>query len=666
MSAQRFSTSKQFVWQGVIYQVKRLLPASMVSIENLQTAEIRIVSFDELAQALFSGELRFVVNGEQSFPSHANPSAGLSDYPEHLHVLAEYRFGIIFPLLTLDPGQRSREIIVARVAEIKRAQLNKAASQNMAVSTASIYRWIRAYKHSGDDLRSLIGNTERQGGKQKTRLEETVETIVSTVIQDRYYVPEKVTADDIYLEVLLRIEEENRFRHVGEKLNAPSKVTIWRRIDALDEAGKLIAKRGKRLAKAVLTQYEQMEYPDGPLARVEIDHTRIDLIVVDGTDNLPIGRPTFTYCLDTTTRYPFGFYLGFEPPSYLTVMECLYYAILPKGDVRTQYATQHEWLAYGIPSALIVDNGREFIGADLQDACFSLGIELDQMPVRTPYFKAAVERMFGTTNTGLFHTLPGTTFSNLGQRGDYQSEERACITLDNLMKMLHIFLLDVYAESYHRGLGAIPTQRWEALTSTGFFPRLPASADELKTLLGRVAYRVIEHFGIQFCGLRYNTQDLASLRLRLKSEKVKIKYDPADLEYIFVYDPQEKIYLQVKSLDPEYTHGLSLWKHRVIRSLARKEQDKVDILGLARAKRQIQEIVQESKSGGKSKSRVRIARWETGENEPSTSVQAVLPPPAPQLLQPVASAQLPSPIVNISELEQKGWSAGYDLPIEKP
>jgi transposase len=229
MSAQRFSTSKQFVWQGVIYQVKRLLPASMVSIENLQTAEIRIVSFDELAQALFSGELRFVVNGEQSFPSHANPSAGLSDYPEHLRALAEYRFGIILPLLTLDPGQRSREIIVARVAEIKRAQLNKAASQNMAVSTASIYRWIRAYKHSGDDLRSLIGNTERQGGKQKTRLEETVETIVSTVIQDRYYVPEKVTADDIYLEVLLRIEEENRFRHVGEKLNAPSKVTIWMR-----------------------------------------------------------------------------------------------------------------------------------------------------------------------------------------------------------------------------------------------------------------------------------------------------------------------------------------------------------------------------------------------------------------------------------------------------
>ncbi|MBU2610301.1 MAG: DDE-type integrase/transposase/recombinase [Chloroflexi bacterium] len=666
MSTQRFSTSKQFIWQGVLHEVKRLLPASMVSIENLQTTEMRTVSFSELAQALFSGELRFVMRGEQSSPPHTNPPAGLSDYPEHLRSLAEYRLDIIRPLLSLIPSQRRREVVLARVAEVKKSQSEGSESPKTVVSVASIYRWVKAYTHSGNDIRSLAGNVRRQGGKQKARLEETVETIVSAVIQDRYYVPEKVTADDIYLEVLLRIEEENRFRHAGEKLNAPSKVTIWRRIDALDEAGKLIAKRGKRAAKALLAQYDQMEYPTGPLERVEIDHTRIDLIVVDGTDNLPIGRPTFTYCLDTTTRYPLGFYLGFEPPSYLTVMECLCYAILPKGDVRAKYGTQHEWIACGIPSALVVDNGREFIGVDLQDACLSLGIELDQMPVRTPYFKAAVERMFETANTGLLHTLPGTTFSNPGQRGDYQSEEKACITLDDLVKMLHIFLLDVYAEGFHRGLGDIPARRWEALTRDGFFPRLPASAEELKTLLGRVTYRVIEHFGIQFYGLRYNTQNLASLRTRLKGEKAKIKYDPADLEYIFVYDPQEKVYLQVRSLDPEYTHVLSLWKHRVIRNLARKEQDKVDILGLARAKRQIQEIVKESKAGSKSKSRVRVARWETGESSLDNGTQAVLPSPAQPLLQPVASAQLPGHIVDLNELEQEGWSAGYDLPIKKP
>jgi len=31
---------------------------------------------------------------------------------------------------------------------------------------------------------------------------------------------------------------------------------------------------------------------------VEIDHTRCDSLVIDERDNLPLGRPTLTYCLD--------------------------------------------------------------------------------------------------------------------------------------------------------------------------------------------------------------------------------------------------------------------------------------------------------------------------------------------------------------------------------
>ena len=132
---------------------------------------------------------------------------------------------------------------------------------------------------------------------------------------------------------------------------------------------------------------------------MEIDHTRSDLVVIDDRDNLPLGRLTLTYCLDTATRYPLGYYLGFEPPSYLTVMECLHHAILPKGDVRAQYGTEHDWQAYGIPATLVIDNGKEFIGRDLEDACCLLGTVLQYTPVLTPQFKAGIERMFGSMNT---------------------------------------------------------------------------------------------------------------------------------------------------------------------------------------------------------------------------------------------------------------------------
>lgn len=669
MSAQRFSTSKQFVWRNVIYEVKRLLPGSMLTIENVQTAESRIVAFADLAQALFEGDLDFIVQGQQVNRAKTGKQATLSDYPPHLRAVAEYRLEVIRPLLSLEPKERTREAVAARVAEIRQAGQAGEAFPTTAISIASVYRWIKDYEQSGHDIRALVGNSQLQGGKQQSRLQEGVEAIVVAVIQDRYYVAEQVTTNDIYLEVILRVAEENRFRHEAEKLTPPSRTTIWRRIDALDEMDRLIAKRGKRIAKQQLTQYGQMEYPSTPLERVEIDHTPMDIIVVDGKDNLPLGKPTITYCLDTSTRYPLGFYLGFDPPSYLTVMECLHHAILTKGDVGEKYGTQHDWIACGIPAALSVDNGKEFIGVDLLDACNSLGIELDQMPIQTPHFKAAVERMFGTINTGLLHTLPGTTFSNPQQRGDYKSEEKACIDLEDLDRVFHLFLLDVYAESFHRGLGGVPARRWEAITQDGFFPRLPASAEELKILLGRVAYRVIQPYGIDFMRLRYNSQDLAPLRTRSDRAKSKIKYDPRDLGCIYVYDPCEQVYVEAKCLDEEYARGLSLWKHRVILNLARKQQDQVDILGLARAKRQIQEIVEKSKSRKKIRSRSRIARWETGGRSVGRGEESTLASPAeiaPPLSLPQPQFDSSSPGVDLSvtwdDMENEGWSAGYDLP----
>ena len=82
--------------------------------------------------------------------------------------------------------------------------------------------------------------------------------------------------------------------------------------------------------------------------------------------------------------------------------------------------------------------------------------------------------MFGTLNTGLLHQLPGTTFSNTRQRGDYDSVKNACVGLDVLVKALHLFLLDEYAEDFHRGLGGIPARKWEAAMKDGVYLEYPA------------------------------------------------------------------------------------------------------------------------------------------------------------------------------------------------
>lgn len=670
MSAERFSTGKQFHWQGETYEVRRLLPGNNLNLANVRTGETRTVPVILLVEALFADGLQFVSDDRLS--KRAIKSGGyvdLSDCPRALRAVAEYRLEIIRPLLELPPCER-KKAIETRVREFKEKRDNSERHLEAAISVASVYRWIADYTESGGDLRALIPNTEKRGGKHKPRLKPEVEAIVMTVIDDLYYVRENRTIDYIQQEIAVRIEEENLHRHAGERLKLPSRATIGRRTAVLDVEGKLIAKRGRRAAKQELTQYGATDYPMVPLERVEIDHTRSDIVVIDEEDFLPLGRLTLTYCLDTPTRYPLGYYLGFEPPSYYTVMECLYCTILPKEDVRQKHGTEHDWIAYGIPHLLSIDNGKELIGRDLQDACNLLGIILQRTPIKTPHFKAAVERMFGTLNTGLLHTLPGTTFSNPWQRGDYDSLRQACISLDDLDKMMHIFLVDIYAEDFHQGLQGIPARQWEEATRNGFFPRVPSSAQELRILLGRVEYRTIQPYGIEFQSLRYNCPDLALLRTRTRKQddrRVKFKYHPSDLSRIWVYDPFDKLHIEVPALAQEYTQGLSLWKHRVIRNFVLRQQDKVDIVALGRAQRRIQEIVEASLKHKKLGTRAKVARWQTSGRDSNRRERAEQEIADLTADKGTALPALPLPDLNLDleQLEDEGWSISYDLPAGK-
>src|SRR5258708_7850233 len=67
-----------------------------------------------------------------------------------------------------------------------------------------------------------------------------------------------------------------------------------------------------------------------PLERVQIDHTQVDVIVVDEGDRLPIGRPCLMLAIDVASRAVFGFSVSLERPSVVSVALTLVQAVLPK------------------------------------------------------------------------------------------------------------------------------------------------------------------------------------------------------------------------------------------------------------------------------------------------------------------------------------------------
>jgi putative transposase len=275
-----------------------------------------------------------------------------------------------------------------------------------------------------------------------------------------------------------------------------------------------------------------------------------------------------------------------------------------------------------------------------------------------------VERFFRTKAEGVIHTLPGTTFRNIFQRGDYQSAQQACIFVDDIDRVANIFMIDYYAQRFHRGLKGMPARRWEAMIRNGFFPCLPANLEELTILLCPYVRRCVWHYGVDFEGLRYNTPDLVYLRTELKGAQTKVKYDPGDLSQIYVQNPfDEDKYITVPSLDPDYTQDLSLWKHKVVKRVARQHEDEADLPALWRARQKIQEIIQAGLERKKMTHR-KIARYLTS-GKPTRELVASDGPKVEiieaELVEQKAAKQLPPPppsgatLFTLDQKSKEGW-----------
>jgi putative transposase len=467
------------------------------------------------------------------------------------------------------------------------------------------------YEGRGNFTRKFSGCRKHKYSEKDKEKADRIGEIVDEVIDEKYLNPQRFTVAEVYKELVVRIADENIYRGIGDELPTPSERSLYDVINQLDEYEVIKARYGKRIADLRCGMYKRGPQPKRPLERVEIDHTKLDLFVVDPITKMPIGRPTLTLAIDKYTRMILGFYISFHGAGFLAVMHCLRHAILPKTYVKNVYPiVKHLWNVFGVPEMLVVDNGPEFHGDGFEDACLQIGTVVSYCPVKKPWFKATVERYFGTLNKELLHQLPGTTFSNIFDREDYDPAKNAVIPLNTLLEIVHVFIIDYYSQRKHRGIKDIPARRWSAAIEQ-YPPELPARREDLQVLLGDVEHRTIQSNGIALFDLTYNDGALAHLRKGRKGHRFKIKYDPSDISVIYVLDPNNDKFIPVPAEDQQYTKGLSLWQHKVIQRYARRMIDgEVDIVALYRTKETIMRIIERDwKKVTQSGPRSRMARF---------------------------------------------------------
>lgn len=618
MPDNRFDAGTRYRRQGREYVIEGYLPDGSFQVKDLVTEEFTSKSEDELVDALFYKDLQVVGDGQnlpflegklkKSRASDITLFEGEKEEPRKREAYRRERYvrEVIRRCLTTFTPKSLNPII---------EDVSKRINDPHPPYWTTLLRWFKDYVASGKDSRALVPAWNQRGNRDPkysgTRLEtfkdsdkdkaEVISKLVVKAVHAKFLREPPPTVVSVHEWLAAQIRRYNVNRIEEDQLPVPHVNSIHNYIATLDPYEVDVARHGKLFADSKWRSHQQGPRPTRPLERVQFDHTRMDLLVVDTKTRIPIGRPWFTSLIDVFTKVILGFHISFAKPSYESVMYCMLNAIRPKTYVRKKYpAIQNTWDVYGIPESLTVDNAKEFYSTSFKDACFQLGIDLHYAPRGAAWFKGSMERFYGTINTELLHEMPGTTFSNIFQKKDYDPKKHAVVSIDALIEMTHVYIIDDYNQSVHRGISDIPARRWcESIKE--WPPNVPARKEDLEVLLGHVVERSIDSMGIEFHYLYYNSKELGMIRRQLgKGEKAVVKINVEDISVIYVYDKRDDRYLPVPAIDQEYTKGLTLWQHIVISNYRRKFPKLLeDPDGLANAKLLLQEIVERELSANR-------------------------------------------------------------------
>ncbi|WP_192882618.1 Mu transposase C-terminal domain-containing protein [Neisseria lactamica] len=315
---------------------------------------------------------------------------------------------------------------------------------------------------------------------------------------------------------------------------------------------------------------------------VQIDHTKLDIILVDDVYRKPIGRPWITLAIDVFSRMVTGFYVSFDPPSALSTGLCLAHSILSKESWLAKHGVKGRWPVWGLPRKIHLDNAKEFRGKMLEKACKQYGIEIEWRPVARPHFGGHIERLLGTILDEV-HGLTGTTFANTQQRKDYASESKSALTLTEFETWLTLFICDVYHQRTHSGLGISPLAKWKSgvlgddvSLGTGL-PDKVVDETLLRLTFMPFEMRTVQQYGVVIHKITYWHDVLRPWIAATnptnprQARQFIFRIDPRDLSVIWFYDPDLLMYFPIpyrNSSNPV----ISIWELREIQRQLKNEQ----------------------------------------------------------------------------------------------
>jgi len=451
---------------------------------------------------------------------------------------------------------RQRFEVIRSLAEIadRTGEHVKGAAAELGCGRALIYRLLKRY-NCAPTLTSCL--PERRGRRQGlVQLPANIEEIIHAVIEELYLTRQRPRLSAVVTEI------RRRCRTLA--LPSPSRNAIKLRLRTRSPAEITARREGRKAARDRFAPSTGSLQAPWPLSLVQIDHTLVDVIVVDSLTRAPIQRPWLTLAIDVCSRCVVGFHLSLEAPSATSVALCLTQAVLPKAGWLSARELQGEWPVRGIPERLHLDNGKDFHSEALRRGCEQYGIAVDYRPVRTPHYGGHIERLIGTM-MGKVHLLPGTTFSNITEKGTSDPQKNAVMTLEEVERWLATAIVGVYHREIHRGIGVPPLEAWHrGLVGDAEHPGRgePVGVSDPRRFL--IDFLPIERRRVRREGVFLHCiaywSDVLTTWIG-ERERMIVRYDPRDLSRVYLLSPDGHYYdLAYRDLPRP---PISLWEHRL-------------------------------------------------------------------------------------------------------
>lgn len=533
------------------------------------------------AEVEFQGRL-FVITNTVSFDEVEGREKATGLY-ERLPVVEltepreEVDGAIVADLSTIDSryyeeARRRRQVLEDLLALQRRRRADvKEKADELGVSVSALYEWMRMYRM--DDRLTTLLPGRPDGGRGKSRLDPAVERAIQLAIE-KHLTPQQLT-------VRATVREVRRLC-LTAKIEPPHENTIRARINAIPEKTRLRLRGHKKEAEDKYTP-KPGRYEDAakPLDVVQIDHTQVDIVLVDEEHRLPLRRPWITVAFDVFSRMVLGFYISFDTPGAFGTGLCLARAILPKEKWLAQYNIDCEWPCWGFPQKLHADNAREFRGEMLRRACDQYGITSVFRAIKKPEYGGHIERYLGTFASAI-HELPGMA-TKPSKRGEYDSEAEAVFTLRELEELITVYVTSIYHQKFHTGINCSPLDKWnrailgdEKQPGCGLFSR-PVDEERLYIDFMPIEERTVQNYGVSIDNVRYYSDVLRPYikETRKGSRLFTFRRDPRDISTIYFWDPDLQQYSAIPYRNITHPH-ISIWELNAIRK-SLEEQGRANI-----------------------------------------------------------------------------------------